>query len=109
MGKPVPEVTWLKDLAPLESDERIIIDSNGSLIITSIVMSDAGDYLCFFNDRDGVEHSTVTIKVSPRQATPTTLTGDDTICELMIFMSFLMLFMSCDQLCDFIKCHKLIN
>ena len=91
-GKPLPQVMWLKELSPLQSDERIVMNRNGSLIITNIVMSDAGDYLCYFNEPDGSNrHSTVTIKVSPRQATPTTITGGgDTIRELMIFMRLLM-------------------
>ena len=48
-GFPSPYVTWLKNLSPLEPDDRIIVMSmngRGSLVISDITVSDTGQYSC---------------------------------------------------------------
>ena len=48
-GFPSPFITWLKDLSPLEPDYRYVVTSTngqGSLVISDVTGSDAGQYSC---------------------------------------------------------------
>lgn len=81
-GKPRPNVTWVKDLIALRSSERIISNRNGTLKIINVTMTDSGHYLCYFEAFDGEKKTrTVTIRVMPREATPTPSDQGNTICE----------------------------
>ena len=57
-GSPHPFITWLKDLLPLEPDNRFIVTSvngQGNLTINNTTMQDTGRYTCVIVSSFGTE------------------------------------------------------
>ena len=57
-GFPSPYVTWLKNLSPLEPDDRFVVMSmngQGSLVISDVTANDAGRYSCVLRSNMGSE------------------------------------------------------
>ena len=62
-GVPKPQIVWKKDDEVIELDDRVMIDSQGSLIIVRSRASDSGRYQCQALNIGGsdFEESTITI------------------------------------------------
>ena len=56
-GEPPPIITWTHNGDMVTPDDRISIDSNGSLIISIIALSDMGNYRCLATNLLGVMES----------------------------------------------------
>jgi len=57
-GSPHPFITWLKDLSPLEPNNRFVVmskDGQGSLTINNATMMDTGRYTCVMVSTFGTE------------------------------------------------------
>ena len=56
-GKPDPKVIWRKDGESVQPDERIQIQEDGDLVITSVVKGDVGEYSCLAINTGGEKQS----------------------------------------------------
>ena len=46
VGVPTPTVTWLKDNRPLQTNHRITVGDDGTLLIKGAIPQDVGEYQC---------------------------------------------------------------
>ena len=65
-GVPKPTVSWTKDDQDILLDERVVLDSNGTLIIRDSTLEDSGNYTCTASSRIGQTSSTSAVAVSGR-------------------------------------------
>ncbi|CAH1252412.1 PTPRF [Branchiostoma lanceolatum] len=57
-GNPAPDITWLKDMVPVDmTDTRIKLLSSGSLQINSTIQEDEGRYECVATNNLGTRYS----------------------------------------------------
>lgn len=61
-GKPDPIITWYKDSVQITGGRYVILES-GSLMVMSTVLSDAGNYLCYAQNKHGQVNAEATVKV----------------------------------------------
>lgn len=52
-GYPPPDILWIKDNRPINENENVYVNKNGSLHITNVVSQDAGRYTCSVSNRLG--------------------------------------------------------
>ena len=68
VGTPPPTISWFKDSVPLPSSSlpRTTIAANNSLIVTGVLLIDAGVYVCQASNTGGTESATVTLHVNSK-------------------------------------------
>ena len=60
LGNPQPSLTWEREGADVETSDRVTIDSDGRLVFSPVLSSDAGSYTCTAtNDIGGASATTV--------------------------------------------------
>lgn len=65
-GVPEPEVTWTRDGKAISSDERVGLDSNGTLIIRDSSVEDSGDYTCEAKSRAGQTSASSSVNIASK-------------------------------------------
>ena len=61
-GNPVPQLSWFKDKDLVESNDRIYLSANNSLLtITDVNRNDIGGYLCVAHTEVGNDTSIIVI------------------------------------------------
>lgn len=68
-GVPKPKVSWTKDGQNISPDERMVLGSNGTLIIRDSSLEDSGNYTCTASSRSGQTSSTSPVAVSGKAVT----------------------------------------
>lgn len=63
-GVPKPNVSWTRDGQSISPDERVVLGSNGTLIILDSSLEDSGNYTCTATSRTGQSSSTSPLEVS---------------------------------------------
>lgn len=63
-GVPKPVVNWTKDGQDISPHERVVLESNGTLIIRDSIAEDSGNYTCNASSRSGLDSSTSPVTVS---------------------------------------------
>lgn len=63
-GVPKPNVSWTRDGQSISPDERVVLGSNGTLIIRDSSLEDSGNYTCTATSRAGQSSSTSPLAVS---------------------------------------------
>ena len=59
VGVPMPTITWVKDDKPLNSNDRINITDDGTLIIRDAIPQDVGEYHCVGRSPAGTDRALV--------------------------------------------------
>ncbi|XP_071310090.1 hemicentin-2 isoform X1 [Agelaius tricolor] len=89
-GHPQPQTTWRHWGWPLQQDERVFRDAEGSLHIRSAVPEDAGNYSCYASSTLGWDEQVVTLEFTEAPAilavTPSlkVLVGEDVTLECWV-------------------------
>ncbi|PVD27655.1 hypothetical protein C0Q70_12822 [Pomacea canaliculata] len=86
-GEPEPKVLWRKSGTPVAAGGRITATDEGDLLISSVQVTDAGDYTCLALNKGGERESvpaTLTVLEKPtfRQAPDDVLATEDDTVEL---------------------------
>jgi len=63
-GVPKPNVSWTRDGQSISPDERVVLGSDGTLIIRDSSLEDSGNYTCTATSRIGQSSSTSPLAVS---------------------------------------------
>ena len=63
-GIPQPDVNWTKDGQSLLLGERLVVSSNGTLIIRDSSVNDSGNYTCTAKSRSGQDAATSSVTVA---------------------------------------------
>uniref|UniRef100_A0A8U8C9F5 Uncharacterized protein n=1 Tax=Geospiza parvula TaxID=87175 RepID=A0A8U8C9F5_GEOPR len=89
-GHPQPHTTWRRWGWPLQQDERVFRDAEGSLHIRSAVPEDAGNYICYASSTLGWDEQVITLEFTEPPAilavTPSlkVLVGEDVTLECWV-------------------------
>uniref|UniRef100_T1IUI6 Down syndrome cell adhesion molecule-like protein Dscam2 n=1 Tax=Strigamia maritima TaxID=126957 RepID=T1IUI6_STRMM len=70
VGAPAPDKEWLMQQTPLQTNERIRLQDDGSLFISTIQRSDAGNYSCRVQNVYGKDEITYNLVVLAPPLTP---------------------------------------
>lgn len=62
-GVPKPKVSWTKDGRNISPGERVVLGSNGTIIIRDSSVDDSGNYTCTARSRTGQSSSTSPVAV----------------------------------------------
>ncbi|XP_068213179.1 cell adhesion molecule Dscam2-like isoform X2 [Palaemon carinicauda] len=63
VGRPKPAVTWRKDNAPINSENRYVLQLDGGLLIRECQRADSGNYSCHVTNKHGSDHVLYTLVV----------------------------------------------
>ena len=63
-GIPKPDVNWTKDGQSLLLGERLVVSSNGTLVIRDSSVNDSGNYTCTAKSRSGQDDATSSVTVA---------------------------------------------
>lgn len=69
-GNPTPVITWWKNGAPIEMDERIKVKPHDNMLITQGMATDSGLYQCRAESRAGQAQHTVRLLIEASEDTP---------------------------------------
>ena len=64
-GEPAPSIIWLKDFTPVNLTSGIMVEGNGTLVITDASLEDAGFYTCVADNGLGINQVSVPVEVIP--------------------------------------------